>query len=79
MFILALRDAFFEVIKMCLNESSVHSVPFYKFVGFIACSELVKQGCIKKVFFYFLAPYFRSCYRSFIRPYVTCLAVSQRT
>jgi len=53
MFILALRDTFFQVIKMFLNESSVHSVPFYKFVGFIACTELVKQRCIKKAFFYF--------------------------
>ena len=67
------------LIKMCLNEFSVHSVPFYKFVGFIACTEIVKQGCIKNVFFYFLAPYFRGGYHRFIRLYVTCPAVSQRT
>jgi hypothetical protein len=66
------------LIKMCLNESSVQSAPFYKFVGFVACTEIVKQGCIKNVF-YFLGPYFRSGYRRFIRPYVTCPAVSQRT
>ena len=41
------------LIKMCLNESSVRSVPFYKFVGFVACTEIVKQGCIKNAFFYF--------------------------
>jgi len=66
-------------VKTYLNESSVHSVPFYKFVGFIAYTQVVKQGCIKNVFFYFLAPYFRSGYRRFIRPYVTCAAISQRT
>jgi hypothetical protein len=39
--------------KTRLNESSVHSVPFYNFMGFIACTEALKQGCIRNVFFYF--------------------------